>query len=107
MKAWTPWGTEAVGWWSTRQRVLGIGAWLVVAVITISQGHRAATTVAAGLDLHQVIVAGQALRSGQAPYQVHPAALSPAILVPASNGLTGNGGLIFQISRGDDAVCVH
>ena len=44
-------------------RVLGIGAWLVVAVIAVSQGHRAATAVAAGFDLHQVIVAGQALRS--------------------------------------------
>jgi hypothetical protein len=57
-------------WWKHAPRVLGIGAWLVVAVIAVSEGHRAAASTYAGSDLHQVIVAGRALRSGQSLYQV-------------------------------------
>ena len=74
---WTPRSREADGWWGHAPPVLGIGAWLVVAVIAVFLGHRAADTVGAGGDLQQVIVAGQALRSGQALYQVHPAAQNP------------------------------
>ena len=79
--------------------MLGIGAWLVVALVAVSQGHRAAATPAAGLDLHQVIVAGQALRSGQALYQVHPAALNPQFLYPPTTALLGMAASYFRFHQ--------
>ncbi len=99
MNLWPTWRRQADGWWSQAPRVLGIGAWLVVAVIAVSQGHRAAATPAAGLDLHQVIVAGQALRSGQALYQVHPAALNPQFLYPPTTALLGMAASYFRFHQ--------
>ena len=82
-----------------RAAVLGIGAWLVVAVIAVFLGHRAAATVGAGFDLHQVIVAGQALRSGQALYQVHPAAQNPQFVYPPTAALLGMAASYFRFHQ--------
>ena len=79
--------------------MLGIGAWLVVAVIAVFLGHRAADTVGAGGDLQQVFVAGQALRSGQALYQVHPAAQNPQFVYPPTAGLLGVAASYFRFHQ--------
>ena len=80
-------------------RVLGIVAWLMAAVIAVSQGHRAAATPAAGLDLHVYIVAGQALRSGQPLYQLHPAAASLRFVYPPTAALLGMAASYFRFHQ--------
>ena len=79
--------------------MLGIGAWLVVAVIAIFVGHRAAADGGAGLDLQTYILAGQALRSGQALYQVHPAAQNPQFMYPPTAALLGMAASYFRFHQ--------
>jgi arabinofuranan 3-O-arabinosyltransferase len=93
------WHQLAQKWWNHAPLVLGSGAWMVVAVIAVSQGHRAAANPAAGLDLPQLIVAGQALRSGQGVYQVHPAALNPQFVYPPTAALFGMAASYFRVHQ--------